>query len=152
MPQFILKDLQDAARIMGVQLHVANVSNECDIDVAFPALVQKQVGALIIPGFAFLLSHRRQIIALAARHAIPTVYSERENVVDGGLISYGPSQADAYWAAGIYVSKILKGTKPADLPVDQLAKFEVTVNLQTAKAIGIEMPLSLLMRVSEAIE
>ena len=98
------------------------------------------------------MSRRNQIVTLSARYKIPTIYSDREDVVAGGLLSYGPSQTEAYRGAGIYVSKILKGAKPADLPVDESTKFEVVVNLQTAKSLGIEMPLSLLMRVSEAVE
>ena len=147
-----LRDAQEATRILGVQLHVAGVSNERDIDAAFATLVQKQVGALVVLGDAFVASRRDQIAALAARHTIPTIYPDREQVVAGGLLSYGPSQTEAYRQAGIYVSKILKGAKPADLPVEQLARFELVVNLKTAKALGIEMPLSLLMRVTEAIE
>jgi putative ABC transport system substrate-binding protein len=98
------------------------------------------------------LSRRNAIIGLAARYKIPTIYSDREEVVAGGLLSYGPSQTEAYRGAGIYVSKILKGASPADLPVDESTKFEVVVNLHTAKSLGIEMPLSLLMRVTDVIE
>jgi putative ABC transport system substrate-binding protein len=137
---------------MGLQIQVLNAGTSREIDAAFATLVQKQVGALVVPGDAFLLSRRDQIVGLAARHAIPTIYTDRENVVAGGLLSYGPSQTDAYRQAGIYVSKILKGTKPSDLPVEQSAKFELVVNLKTAKTLGIEMPLSVLMRVTEAIE
>ena len=148
----MLKDLQEAARVIGVQLHAARVNDERDFETAFATLGQEKVGALVVPGGAFLLSRRNQIVALAARYKIPTIYSDREEVVAGGLLSYGPSQTEAYRGAGIYVSKILKGAKPADLPVDESTKFEVVVNLQTAKSLGIEMPLSLLMRVSEAVE
>ena len=148
----MLKDLQEAASVIGVQLHAARVNDERDFETAFATLGQEKVGALVVPGGAFLLSRRNQIVALAARYKIPTIYSDREEVVAGGLLSYGPSQTEAYRGAGIYVSKILKGAKPADLPVDESTKFEVVVNLQTAKSLGIEMPLSLLMRVSEAVE
>ena len=148
----MLKDLEGAARVMGLQLHAAHVKDEQDFESAFAALAQQKVGALVVPGGAFLLSRRNQIVALAARYRMPTIYSDREEVVAGGLLSYGASQTEAYRGAGIYVSKILKGAKPADLPVDESTKFELVVNLQTAKSLGIEMPLSLLMRVSEAIE
>jgi putative ABC transport system substrate-binding protein len=148
----ILKEAGEAARVLGVQLHVAGAGNERDLDAAFSTLAQKQVGALVVPGEAFLLSQRHQIAALSARHVIPTVYADRENTLAGGLLSYGPSQTEAYRQAGIYVSKILKGSKPAELPVEQSTKFELIVNLTTAKALGIELPLSLLMRVTEAIE
>jgi putative ABC transport system substrate-binding protein len=148
----MLKDLQGAARVMGVELRPARVDDERDFETAFATLGQEKVGALVVPGGAFLLSRRNQIVQLAARHRIPTIYSDREEVVAGGLLSYGPSQTEAYRGAGVYVSKILKGAKPADLPVDESTKFELVVNLQTAKSLGIEMPLSLLMRVSEAIE
>ena len=148
----MLKDLQGAARVMGVELRPARVNDERDFETAFATLGQEKVGALVVPGGAFLLSRRNQIVSLAARHRIPTIYSDREEVVAGGLLSYGPSQTEAYRGAGVYVSKILKGAKPADLPVDESTKFELVVNLQTAKSLGVEMPLSLLMRVSEAIE
>ena len=149
--EFVLRDLQVAARTAGVQLQAVRVSDERDFDTAFATLGQQKLGALIVPGSAFLLSRRNQIVALAARYRIPTVYPDREDVVAGGLVSYGPSQTEAYRGAGIYVSKILKGAKPADLPVDQSTKFELVVNLQTMKSLGIEMPLSLLMRVNETI-
>ncbi len=146
------RDVQDAARAIGVQVHVVSVSGERDFESAFAILVEKQVGALLVTADALFTSLRDRLVALAGRHAIPTIYSDREYIADGGLLSYGPSQTDAYRQAGIYVSKILKGAKPADLPVEQSVKFELVVNLATAKALGIEMPLSLLMRVSEVIE
>jgi putative ABC transport system substrate-binding protein len=148
----MLKDLQEAARFIEVQLRSATVKDERDFETAFATLGQEKVGALVVPGGAFLLSRRNQIVTLAARYKIPTIYSDREDVVAGGLLSYGPSQTEAYRGAGIYVSKILKGAKPADLPVDESTKFEVVVNLHTAKSLGLEVPLSLLMRVSEAVE
>jgi len=148
----MLKDLQEAARVAGVQLHSVSVKDERDFEAAFATLGQEKVGALVVPGGAFLLSRRNPIIGLAARYRIPTIYSDREEVVAGGLLSYGPSQTEAYRGAGIYVSKILKGTSPANLPVDESTKFEVVINLQTAKSLGIDMPLSLLMRVTEIIE
>jgi putative ABC transport system substrate-binding protein len=147
-----IKDLQDGARTIGVQLHIAIVGNEQDFEPAFAALAQKQVSALDVTGDGFLQSQRHQIVALAARHAIPTVYSDRVYVVAGGLLSYGLSQTEAYRQAGIYVGKILKGAKVADLPVEQSTKFEMVVNQKTANALGIDMPLSLLMRVTELIE
>jgi putative ABC transport system substrate-binding protein len=146
------KDVQDAARTMGVQVHIAHASSERDFEPVFADLAQRRVGGLVVTGNALLTSRRQQIIALAARHAIPTIGSFREYVVDGGLISYGPSQTDAYRQAGTYVGKILKGAKPADLPVQQSSKFDMAINLKTAKALGLELPLSIQMRVSEAIE
>jgi putative ABC transport system substrate-binding protein len=148
----MLKDLQEAARVAGVQLRSVSVKDEHGFEAAFATLGQEKVGALVVPGGAFLLSRRNLIVGLAARYRIPTIYSDREEVVAGGLLSYGPSQTEAYRGAGIYVSKILKGTSPANLPVDESTKFEVVINLQTAKSLGIEMPLSLLMRVTEIIE
>ena len=150
--EIVLKDLQNAARIMGLQLSSASVNSEGDFEATFASLAQKKVGALVVPGDAFLLSRRDRIVALAARHAIPAIYPGREYVDAGGLLSYGFSQTEAYRGAGIYVSKILKGAKPAELPVDESTKFELVVNLRTAKALGIEMPLSLLMRVTETVE
>jgi putative tryptophan/tyrosine transport system substrate-binding protein len=104
------------------------------------------------PGRRLLLSHRSQIVALAERNSIPAIYVDREYVAAGGLLSYGPIQTEAYRGAGIYASKILKGTKPAELPIDESAKFEFVFNLKTARALGIELPLSLMMQVSETIE
>ena len=149
----LLQDAQDAARVLGVQLEIVNVGNEDrDLEAAFASLTQKNIKALVVPGGAFLLSHRSQIVALAARNSIPTIYADREYVAAGGLLSYGPIQTEAYRGAGIYVSKILKGVKPAELPIDELAKFEFVFNLKAARALGIELPLSLMMQVSETIE
>src|SRR5215471_10244304 len=151
--ELVLQDAQNAARELGVQLEILNVGDENrDLEAAFASLPQKNIKALVVPGSAFLLSHRSLIVALAARNSIAAIYADREYVVAGGLLSYGPIQAEAYRVAGIYVSKILKGAKPADLPVDQSAKFEFVYNLKAARALGIELPLSLMMQVSETIE
>jgi putative ABC transport system substrate-binding protein len=148
----ILNDAQETARKLGLKLHIANASNERDIDAAFQTFLQKQVGALVVPGDSLFNSRREQITGLAARHSIPAIYTDRGFAEAGGLMSYGPSQTDAYRQAGIYVSKILKGAKPADLPVERSVKFDLIVNLKAASALGIDMPLSLLIRVSDAIE
>jgi putative ABC transport system substrate-binding protein len=149
----LVKDAQDAANVLGVQLEVASVGNDDrDLEQAFARLTEKKINALVVPGGAFLLSHRDQIVALASRNSIPAIYGDREYVAAGGLLSYGPIQSDAYRGAGIYVSKILKGANPGDMPIDQSAKFEFVVNLEAARALGIELPLSLMMRVSETIE
>jgi len=150
---FVLQDAQTAARALGVQLEIVNVGDEDrDLEAAFTSLTQKNIKALVVPGGAFLLSHRNQVVALAARNSIPAIYADREYVAAGGLLSYGPIQTEAYRGAGIYVSKILKGAKPAELPIDESAKFEFVFNLKVAKALGIELPLSLMMQVSETIE
>jgi len=150
---FQIKDAQDAANALGVQLEVMKVGNDDrDLELAFARFTDKKIKALVVPGGAFLLSHRNQVVALASRNSIPAIYADREYVAAGGLLSYGPIQSDAYRGAGIYVSKILKGANPAEMPIDQSAKFEFVINLKTAKALGIEFPLSLMMRVSEAIE
>ena len=150
---FQIKDAQDAANALGVQLEVMKVGNDDrDLELAFARLTDKKIKALVVPGGAFLLSHRNQVVALASRNSIPAIYADREYVAAGGLLSYGPIQSDAYRGAGIYVSKILKGANPAEMPIDQSAKFEFVLNLKAARALGIEFPLSLMMRVSEAIE
>ena len=150
---FVLQDAQTAARALGVQLEIVNVGDEDrDLEAAFTSLTQKNIKALVVPGGAFLLSHRNQVVGLAARNSIPAIYADREYVAAGGLLSYGPIQTEAYRGAGIYVSKILKGAKPAELPIDESAKFEFVFNLKAAKALGIELPLSLMMQVSETIE
>jgi len=150
---FVLQDARTAARALGVQLEIVNVGDEDrDLEAAFTSLTQKNIKALVVPGGAFLLSHRNQVVALAARNSIPAIYADREYATAGGLLSYGPIQTEAYRGAGIYVSKILKGAKPAELPIDESAKFEFVFNLKAAKALGIELPLSLMMQVSETIE
>ena len=150
---FQIKDAQDAANALGVQLEVMKVGNgDRDLELAFARLTDNKIKAMVVPGGAFLLSHRNQVVALASRNSIPAIYADREYVAAGGLLSYGPIQSDAYRGAGIYVSKILKGANPAEMPIDQSAKFEFVVNLKAAEALGIELPLSLMMRVSEAIE
>jgi|SRR6516164_3916918 putative ABC transport system substrate-binding protein len=149
----VIEDAQNATRALGVQLEIVNVGDEDrDLKAAFASLVQKNIKALVVPGGAFLLSHRDQVVALAAHNSIPAIYADREYVAAGGLLSYGPIQTEAYRGAGIYASKILKGAKPAELPIDGSAKFEFVFNLKTARALGIELPLSLMMQVSEAIE
>jgi len=145
-------ELQHAGRAIGLELLVLTATSAGDIDAAFTAMVQNRVGGLLIGSDPFFLNRREQIIALAAQHTIPTVYSGREAAGAGGLMSYGNSLADAYRRAGIQTGRILKGTKPSELPVDQATKFELHINLKTAKALGLEVPPTLLARADEVIE
>jgi putative tryptophan/tyrosine transport system substrate-binding protein len=146
------RDVEAAARVLGLKLHVANASIERDIDAAFTSFVQQRVNALIVNADAFYLSRSDQIIALAARQALPAVYQTREFPAAGGLISYGTSITDAFRAAAVYAGKILKGAKPADLPVVQSTRFELVINLKTAKTLGLTVPLTLQAAADEVIE
>jgi putative tryptophan/tyrosine transport system substrate-binding protein len=143
------QDVHAAARAIGQQIHILNASSESDIDAAFASLVQQQVGALLIGADPFFDSRRNQLVALAARHAVPTIYSFS---AVGGLISYASNVPEAYRQAAIYVGRILKGEKPSDLPVMQPTKFELIINLKTAKALGIDVPLHLQQLADEVIE
>jgi putative ABC transport system substrate-binding protein len=146
-----LRDLQAAARILGVQLHVLNASTDRDFELAFPTLAQSRAGALVI-GTDPLFAGSEQLAALTLRYAVPTVYQDRAFAAAGGLMSYGASLTDLYRLAGIYTGRILKGEKPADLPVQQSTKVELILNLKTAKALGLTVPPSLLATADEVIE
>ena len=148
----ITRDVQEAARTKGLQLHVLKASSESEIDIAFASLVQLHAGALVVGADPFLSGRREQLVALASRHAVPSIYAWREFATSGGLISYGASLAVAYRLMGVYTGKILKGAKPADLPVQQLTIFELVVNLKTAKTLGLTVPQVLLQRADEVIQ
>lgn len=147
-----LHDLHAAARTMGVKLLELTASSAVEIDSAFVRLAREGAGALIIAVDAFFNTERDRMIALSTRHAVPAIYGYREFPAAGGLVSYGPSLADGYRQAGIYAGRILKGEKPADLPIQQAVKVELVINLKTAKTLGVTVPLSLLGRADEVIE
>lgn len=146
------KAVQAAAQAIGLQLVILDVSSDRDIEAALATFTQRGVGALLVGGGGFLTSQRERIAALAARQAVPAMYVEREGALAGGLMSYGPSQSEAYRKAGIYTGRILKGEKPAELPVMQSTKFELVINLTTAKALGLDVPSTLLAIADEVIE
>ena len=150
--EVIAGDVRAAARAHGLQLHVLHAASDNDFDTAFASVAQLQAGALIIGGDPFFTSRSRQLGELTVAHRVPTIYEFREFAEAGGLISYGTSLADAYRQVGIYTGRILKGEKPSDLPVQQATKVELILNLKTAKAFGITVPISLLGRADEVIE
>jgi len=146
------RDLQTAAQSLGRQLQVLTASTDYELETAFAAAVQQKVGALFINIDSFLFDRRQQIAALAARHQVPTIHPFREYVAAGGLMSYGASFVDAWRQSGIYVGKILRGAKPADLPVLQPTKFDLVINLKVAKALGLDIPPTVTARADEVIE
>jgi putative ABC transport system substrate-binding protein len=148
----IMRQAQETARVKGLQLPILNASTESEIDAAFATLIQLHAGGLVSGSDPFFTSRREQLVALAVRHGVPAIYQWREFTASGGLISYGPSLSATYREVGIYAGKILKGANPADLPVQQPTRFELVVNLKTAKELGITIPPSVLARVDEVIE
>jgi putative ABC transport system substrate-binding protein len=145
-------DVQVAARARGVEIMILNASSGGDIDAAFASFVQKQVSGVIIGSDSFFINRRDQLVGLATRHALPAIYFLREFAESGGLISYGASISDAYRLTGGYVGRILKGEKPADLPIQQAVKFELVINLKAAKALGLAVPLTMQVAADEVIE
>ena len=147
-----IHEMQTAAHSLGLELHVLNASSERDFDAVFAKLIQLRAAGLVIGGDAFFLARQEQLAALAVRHAVPAVFETREFVAAGGLMGYGGSITDAYRLAGIYVARIIKGEKPADLPIQQATKVELFLNLNTAKALGITVPLPVSGRADEVFE
>ncbi len=147
-----IKEVEEAARTLGRRLVVLGARAASDFDMAFTALVRERAGALVVGAGGLFGDRRDQLIALAARHAIPAIYANYEYTADGGLMSYGNSISEAARRAGAYVGRILRGAKPADLPVERSTKFELVVNLKTAKALGLDIPPTLLALADEVIE
>jgi putative ABC transport system substrate-binding protein len=146
------KDFENAALKVGQPIIIVKASNESEIETAFATIVREQAGAILVDVDAYFSSRRDQLSTLAARYSIPASYNNREYVAAGGLMSYGPDLNEAARQAGVYVGRILKGEKPADLPVMQPTKFELVINLKTAKALGLTVPLIMQMTADEVIE
>jgi putative ABC transport system substrate-binding protein len=148
----VTRNARETARSLGLQLHILNAGTAQDIDAAFASIVEQRIGVLLAGADPFILGRRDQVVALAGRHAVPAIYFAREFVTAGGLMSYGTSISEAYRRAGIYTGKILKGARPADLPVEQSTRFEFVINLKAAKALGLTTPDKLLALADEVIE
>jgi putative ABC transport system substrate-binding protein len=150
--KIIARELQSAANTLGLQLHVLNASNDRDFDSVFAEMVHLRVGGLVIGGDPFFNSRSQQLGNLALQHSIPAIYQFRPFAASGGLIGYGGSLVDSYRLVGVYAGRVLKGEKPADLPVQQATEIELIINLKTAKTLGVIIPLPLLARADEVIE
>ena len=148
----MIKNVQEAARAKGLQLYILKAGTESEIEAGLASLVQLQAGALVVGPDPLFDNHSEQLVAMAARYAVPAIYYWRDFAAAGGLISYGPSRASIVRQQGVYAGKILKGAKPADLPVEQLTRFELVINLKTAKELGLTVPPSILARADEVIE
>ena len=147
-----IKQLQEAARTVGLQLQTLRASRQDEFDTVFAEYLQRRADAMVVTADPFFNDRRNQLVALAAKHSVPTIYEWREFVEVGGLMSYGASLKDTYRQLGIYAGRILKGAKPADLPIEQPTKFDLVINLKTAKALGLTIPPSLLARADEVLE
>jgi putative ABC transport system substrate-binding protein len=147
-----LRDIREAAARLGLQLVVVRANAESEFDAAFASVSSQRAGALLVCSSPFFNGRREQLVVLAARHAVPAMFEWRDFAAAGGLMSYGTNLADAYRQVGVYAGKILRGAKPGDLPIVQSTKFELVINLSTAKALGIEVPPTLLARADEVIE
>src|SRR5262245_1750668 len=150
--EYEMRDAEEAGRAIGRRILIVKAVGEAEFNAAFATIVQAGAGALLVRGGPVFLNRRRLLVTLANRHALPASYVTPEYPEVGGLMSYGPSQTDAYRRAGIYAARILKGAKPGDLPVDQATRFDLVINLATAKALGLEIPATLLARADEVIE
>ena len=146
------EEVQAAARAIGRQIHIVNAGTESELEAAFAALMAVRPAGLVVVGGPFFLNRRVELLALTRRHALPAIFAEREFTAAGGLMSYGANIPDMYRQIGVYTGRVLKGEKPAQLPILQPAKFDIAVNLKTAKALGLEMPTSILLRADEVIE
>ena len=147
-----IREVQTRASALGLQLHVLNAANDSDLETAFVSLAERRAGALLVGADPFFTIFRDKLVALAAGHRVPTIYGYRDFMAVGGLVSYGTDLAVAYHQIGAYAGRILKGEKPADLPVQQPSKFDLVINLKTAKALRLEVPTSILLRADEVIE
>ena len=147
-----IREAENAVRVLGVHLMIQNASNSSQIETAFATFVGQRIGALLVAGDPFFGTQSMQLVALAAHHSVPVIYSDREAVDAGGLMSYGPNVFDAFRLAGTYVGRILKGEKPADLPVQRSTYIDMVLNLKTAKTLGMEVPTATLLRATEVIE